>query len=172
MGSTGSSIPHSLILDALTCQKTRSVIRGNRSQDASSTFGSWQKMWAQHCWIPHLSHTLWEHCSTSITPIDHNATCDGHLQYWVTELKKQQFLFYHPQRWVSITTSTGISISSLTTARSMSILLIFSLVFSFSWVGAETHLPAEGFLSLSLLASPPYFSQDHVEMISFANHSC
>lgn len=171
MGSTGSSIPHSLILDALTCQKTRSVIRGNRSQDASSTFGSWQKMWVQHCWIPHLSHTLWKHCSTSITLIDHNATCDGHLQHWVTELRKQHFPFYHPQRWVSVTTSNGIFIFSL--------LLCPWAFLSYSpgcfpldeWVLRHAW-PAESFLSLAFLASCPYFSQDHAEMVSFANHSC
>lgn len=171
MGSTGSSIPHSLILDALTCQKTRSVIRGNRSQDASSTFGSWQNMWAQHCWIPHLSHTLWKHCSTSITPIDHNATCDGHLRYWVTELKKTAIPFLSPLE-MSLRHHKHWHFHFLPDYWSMSILLIFSWVFSFSWVGAETQLPAEGFLSLALLASSPYFSQDHVEMVSFANHSC
>lgn len=37
-----------------------SVIRGSRSQDASPTYGSWQKVWAQHSWIPQLSHTLWK----------------------------------------------------------------------------------------------------------------
>lgn len=55
------------------------VIRGNRSQDASPTSGSWQKVWAQHGWIPQLSHTLWKLCSTSLVPTGHSDHGD-HLQ--------------------------------------------------------------------------------------------
>lgn len=79
-----------LLLWCIYLSRPGNVIRGNRSQDASPTSGSWQKVWTQHSWIPQLSHTLWKPCSTSIVPRGHSASRGVHLQ---CQLERTAVLF-------------------------------------------------------------------------------
>lgn len=153
MGSTDSSIPHSPILDAFTCQDQGVLIRGNRSQDASPTSGSWQKVWAQ------LNSTPQSHPLETLQCI-HHTNGSWCLPWWPPTILghgagKEQF-------WSSILEEESPLLQALALHYSLSIapLMLCALVFPrlcshmfpFGWVGIKRGLDSWRLSQSDLLA--------------------